>query len=76
MYEDKNIIIVTTDHLLRLIKVDLKNKSGLVVYNANVIDLSAIEQKITSIGYNVNGKPANKIAYEKLEICCKKPEDN
>ncbi len=25
MYEDKNIIIVTTDHLLRLIKVELKN---------------------------------------------------
>ena len=58
------------------IKVDLKNKSGVVVYNANVIDLSAIEEKITSIGYNVNGKPANKIAYEKLELCCKKPEDN
>ena len=28
------------------IKVDLKNRSGLVVYNANVIDLSAIEEKI------------------------------
>ena len=25
MYEDKNIILVTTDHLLRLIKVELKN---------------------------------------------------
>ena len=58
------------------IKVDLKNKSGLVVYNANVINLSSIEDKITSIGYSVNGKSANKIAYEKLEICCKKPKDN
>ena len=25
MYEDKNIILITTDHLLRLIKVELKN---------------------------------------------------
>ena len=54
----------------------MKIRSGLVVYNAYVIDLSAFEEKITSIGYSVNGKPANKIAYEKLEICCKKPKDN
>jgi copper chaperone CopZ len=61
---------------VKKIKVDLKNKSGHVVYNANVIDLSAIENRITSIGYSVNGKYADKNAYEKLEICCKKPEDN
>ena len=58
------------------IKVDLKNKSGKVVYNANVVDLRAIEERITSIGYSVNGKLADKNAYEKLEICCKKPKDN
>ena len=58
------------------IKVDLKNKSGKVVYNANVVDLKAIEERITSIGYSVNGKSADKNAYEKLEICCKKPKDN
>ena len=58
------------------IKVDLKNKSGKVVYNANVVDLKAIEERITSIGYSVNGKLADKNAYEKLEICCKKPKDN
>ena len=61
---------------VKKIKVDLKNKSGHVVYNANVIDLSAIEKRITSIGYSVNGKYADKNAYNKLEICCKKPEDN
>ena len=27
-------------------------------------------------GYNVNGKFADKKAYDKLELCCKKPEDN
>ena len=58
------------------IKVDLKNKSGRVVFNANIIDLSSIENKITSIGYNVNNKLADIRAYEKLELCCKKPKEN
>ena len=61
---------------VKKIQVDLKNKSGKVVYNANVVDLASIEQKIVSIGYNVNGKFADKKAYDKLELCCKKPEDN
>jgi copper chaperone CopZ len=61
---------------VKKIQVDLKNKSGNVVYNANVVDLALIEEKITSIGYNVNGKLANKNAYDKLELCCKKPKDN
>lgn len=61
---------------VKKIQVDLKNKSGNVVYNANVVDLASIEEKIASIGYNVNGKLANKNAYDKLELCCKKPKDN
>ena len=58
------------------VTVDLKNKSGQVIYNASVIDLSSIENKISSIGYSVNDKSANQEAYEKLEICCKKPKEN
>ena len=27
------------------------------------------------LGYDVNGKVADPVAYAKLEICCKKPED-
>ena len=61
---------------VKKIQVDLKNKSGKVVYNANVVDLLSIEKKIVSIGYNVNDKFADKEAYDKLELCCKKPEDN
>jgi len=61
---------------VKKIQVDLKNKSGKVVYNANVVDLLSIEEKIVSIGYNVNDKFADKEAYDKLELCCKKPEDN
>ena len=39
-------------------------------------DLSTIENRITSIGYNVNNKLADIKAYEKLELCCKKPKEN
>ena len=61
---------------VKKIQVDLKNKSGKVVYNANVVDLLSIEEKIVSIGYNVNDKFGDKEAYDKLELCCKKPKDN
>ena len=61
---------------IKKVQVDLKNKSGKVVFNANVVDLSAIENRITSIGYNVNNKLADIRAYEKLELCCKKPKEN
>ena len=61
---------------VKKVQVDLKNKSGRVVFNANIIDLSTIENKITSIGYNVNNKLADIRAYEKLELCCKKPKEN
>ena len=56
--------------------VDLKSKSGSVIFNASIIDLSKIEDKIVSIGYSVNGKKANSEAYNKLELCCKKPKSN
>ena len=56
--------------------VDLKSKSGSVIFNASIIDLSKIEDKIASIGYSVNGKKANSEAYDKLELCCKKPKSN
>ncbi len=61
---------------VKKVTVDLKNKSGQVIYNASVIDLNSIENKISSIGYSVNDKLANQEAYEKLEICCKKPKEN
>ena len=60
---------------VKKIEVDLKNKSGKVTYKASMIDISSIEEAITSIGYNVNDKNADPQAYAKLEICCKFPED-
>ena len=61
---------------VKKVTVDLKNKSGQVIYNASVIDLNSIENKISSIGYSVNDKLANQEAYEKLEIRCKNPNEN
>lgn len=60
---------------IKEIEVDLKSKSGKVTYKASLIDIGAIEEAITSIGYDVNGKKADQEAYEKLDICCKKAED-
>ena len=56
--------------------IDLRSKSGSVIFNAGVIDLSKIEDRIVSMGYSVNGKKANPEAYDRLEPCCKKPKEN
>ena len=57
------------------VEVDLKSKKGKVTYKASLIDMPAIENAITSIGYSVNDKTADPGAYDKLEMCCKAPED-
>ena len=57
------------------VEVDLKGKKGKVTYKASLIDMPAIEKAIISIGYSVNDKKADPIAYSQLEICCKVPED-
>ena len=57
---------------VKKVQVDLKNKSGKVIFNASIVDLSTIENRITSIGYNVNNKLADIKAYENLELFCKK----
>ena len=56
------------------VEVDLKGKSGKVTYKASLINLPAIEKAITSIGYSVNDKKADPVAYANLELCCKMPE--
>ena len=56
--------------------IDLRSKSGSVIFNAGVIDLSKIEDRIVSMGYSVNGRKANPEAYDRLELCCKKPKEN
>ena len=60
---------------VKKVEIDLKSKSGKVTYKASLIDMARIEKAIQSIGYNVNGKAADPEPYEKLELCCKIPED-
>lgn len=60
---------------VKKVEIDLKSKSGKVTYKASLIDMASIEKAIQSIGYNVNGKAADPEPYEKLELCCKIPED-
>tara|TARA_Y100001970_G_scaffold79919_1_gene101570 strand:+ start:205 stop:426 length:222 start_codon:yes stop_codon:yes gene_type:complete len=61
---------------IKNIEVDLKAQSGKVVYRASLINLSDIENAITSIGYDVNGKKADENAYDELELCCRIPNTN
>ncbi len=58
---------------IKKVDVDLKKKVGTIVYNASMIDLSAIENTIASIGYDANDTPADPKVYETLELCCKVP---
>ena len=58
---------------IKKVDVDLKKKVGTIVYNASMIDLSAIENTIASIGYDANDTPADPVVYEKLDLCCKVP---
>ena len=59
---------------VKKIEVNLKGKSGKVIYNSSVLDLATIEKTISKLGYDINDKKADLIAYNNLELCCKKPE--
>lgn len=56
-------------------KVDIEGKVIHVNYDRSIITVAKIENAITSAGYDANDKKANPNAYEKLDKCCKKPED-
>lgn len=56
-------------------KVDIEGKVIHINYDRNVTTLVKIENAITSAGYDANNKKADPEAYNKLDKCCKKPED-
>lgn len=56
-------------------KVDIEGKVIHINYDRNVTTIAMIEKAITSAGYDANDKRANPEAYDKLDNCCKKPED-
>jgi len=55
--------------------VDLDGKKVTVTYDDSITDISKIEKAITKAGYGANNKKADKKAYNKLNECCKMPED-
>ncbi len=56
-------------------QVDLKRKVVAVEFMTSKLDLGKIETAITKAGYAANDKKADPEAYEKLDECCKLPED-
>ncbi|MBS1493288.1 MAG: cation transporter [Bacteroidetes bacterium] len=53
------------------INVSVKDKIATIDYDKNKTNQDKIENEITLIGYDANGKKKNEAAYEKLEDCCK-----
>jgi mercuric ion binding protein len=53
------------------VQVDLKDKITTVTFDDTKTNLNAIENAITSAGYDANDKKADPVAYEKLDDCCK-----
>jgi len=60
---------------IRDITVSVKDKFAHIDYEKSKIDVSHIEDAITSAGYDANDKKANPEAYENLKDCCKIPKD-
>jgi periplasmic mercuric ion binding protein len=53
------------------VKVDMKKKTAFVTFDDSKTNTGAIEDAITSAGYDANDKKADHDAYEKLDDCCK-----
>lgn len=51
--------------------VTVKEKMAIVNYDKSKIDQDRIESVISAAGYQANDKPADPVAYEKLDDCCK-----
>lgn len=56
-------------------EVDIDNKIVHLNFDDSQTNLNKIEDAITMAGYDTNNKRANPDAYDKLDDCCKKPED-
>ena len=53
----------------------MKTKIVEVEYDKRRTNPEKIRKAISKIGYDADDLPADKKAYEKLEACCKKPDD-
>lgn len=55
--------------------IDIENKAVKVKFDKTKADVTKIENAITAAGYDANDKKADAKAYNKLDDCCKLPQD-
>jgi periplasmic mercuric ion binding protein len=58
-----------------LVQVNYKRKETTVKYLTNRINIEDIKTAIANAGYDADDVPATPDSYNRLPICCKKPED-
>ncbi len=56
-------------------ELDLENKIVTVIYNPDKITTDKIRNTISKAGYDADEVKADPKAYQKLPVCCKKPDD-
>lgn len=57
---------------IQMITLDDKEMTIKVVYNSKKTDLTKIKTAISKLGYDADDVPADAVAYESLDGCCKK----
>lgn len=57
------------------INVNVKKKETTVKYITDRINIEEVKTAIANAGYDANDITANPDSYNRLPICCKKPED-
>ncbi|PUZ24303.1 Copper chaperone CopZ [Chitinophaga costaii] len=57
------------------LKVDWKHKTATVKYFTDRTNIENVKTAIANTGFDADNVTADKEAYDKLPLCCKKPED-
>lgn len=60
---------------ITMINVNYRSKETTVKYLSDRINIEEIKTAIANAGYDADDVPANTDSYNRLPICCKKPED-
>ncbi|MGH7491872.1 MAG: heavy-metal-associated domain-containing protein [bacterium] len=58
------------------VTVSLASKTATVSYRSNERSLGGLEEAITAAGYDANERKRDLEAYDKLDACCKEPQDS
>jgi copper chaperone CopZ len=58
---------------IQRVKTDTRQQTIMVYFDANVITVAKIKERIAKTGYDADDRRADKNAYEQLPKCCRKP---